>query len=220
MLFERIKNKIGFFFRKNLLNLNVVSRGVKIGKDCTIAGAHISGNIEVGENCKLNQVHISGKVKIGSNTSLWGPNITVTSEINSITIGNYTSIARGVTIQEFNHNIKRFSSYYINKNVLGISEPDVVSNGAISIGHDVWIGSNVTILSGVTIGTGAVIGANSVVSKDIPPYAIAVGTPAKVIKFRFSESVIERLINSNWWSLNKEELKTRISDLDKLVEGL
>ena len=75
------------------------------------------------------------------------------------------------------------------------------------IGNDVWIGHGVTIKQGVVIGDGAVIGAGAVVTKDIPPYAIAVGVPARVIKFRFNESQIESLLQLKWWDKPKEELR-------------
>ena len=74
---------------------------------------------------------------------------------------------------------------------------------AIIIGNDVFIGANVTVLDGVTIGDGAVIGAGAVVSKNIPPYAIAVGCPIRVIKYRFQPQVIEKLLQLQWW--NKDE---------------
>lgn len=76
----------------------------------------------------------------------------------------------------------------------------------IIIGNDVFIGANVTVLDGVTIGDGAIIGAGAVVSKDIPPYAIAVGCPIKVIKYRFSEDQINRLLKVKWWEFKGEKL--------------
>lgn len=75
------------------------------------------------------------------------------------------------------------------------------------IEHDVWIGTGAVVLRGVVIGTGAVIGANAVVTKDIPPYAIAVGCPAKVIKYRFEEDRIRNLLASNWWDLELTQVK-------------
>lgn len=68
-----------------------------------------------------------------------------------------------------------------------------------NIGHDVFIGANVTVLDGVSIGTGAVIGAGAVVTHDIPPYAVAVGVPAKIVKYRFDPDTVERLLSSEWW---------------------
>ena len=75
------------------------------------------------------------------------------------------------------------------------------------IGNDVFIGANVTVLDGVKIGNGVVIGAGAVVVDDIPPYAIAVGVPAKVVKYRFDESTIAALIEKKWWNGSEEELK-------------
>ena len=80
-----------------------------------------------------------------------------------------------------------------------------------NIGNDVFIGANVTLLDGVTIGDGAVIGAGAVVTKDIPPYAIAVGVPAEIKRFRFDEETCNRLLKRQWWNGDKEEL-TRVAD--------
>lgn len=79
---------------------------------------------------------------------------------------------------------------------------------SVEIGHDVWIGEDACIMGGVKIHTGAVIGAKAVVTKDIPPYAVAVGVPAKVIKYRFEKDIIERLLKSCWWDLPYEFIKT------------
>ena len=76
-----------------------------------------------------------------------------------------------------------------------------------TIGNDVFIGANVTIIDGVTIGDGAIIGAGAVVVKDIPPYAVAGGIPAKVIKYRFDQDIIEKLLKLQWWNWSDEELQ-------------
>ena len=88
--------------------------------------------------------------------------------------------------------------------------------GDTIIGNDVWIGQNVTILPGVYIGDGAVIGANSVVGSDIPPYTIAVGNPCRVIKKRFDDKTIEKLLNLKWWDYPIEAIEQNI---DKLFNG-
>lgn len=78
--------------------------------------------------------------------------------------------------------------------------------GDVSIGHDVWIGSGATIMSGVTIGSGAVIAARALVTKDVPPYTIVGGNPAKPIRLRFDEATIEALLALAWWDLPDSEI--------------
>ena len=90
----------------------------------------------------------------------------------------------------------------------------------ITIGNDVFIGANVTILDGVNIGDGAVIGAGAVVSKDIPPYAIAVGSPIKVIRYRFSELQINALLRIKWWDYSEEllqDVERMFFDIDAFI---
>ncbi|SDY98328.1 CatB-related O-acetyltransferase [Pseudomonas sp. NFIX28] len=82
------------------------------------------------------------------------------------------------------------------------------------IGHDVWIGEGVYVKGGVTIGVGAVVGMGSVVTKDIPPYAIYAGNPARLIRYRFSEAVIAALLKSQWWEYSDEELRAVAPDFN------
>ena len=79
--------------------------------------------------------------------------------------------------------------------------------GDVVIGNDVWIGSDAIILSGVTIGDGAVIGAGAVVSRSVPPYAVVIGNPAQVVRNRFDDATIERLLALRWWSWDDAEIK-------------
>ena len=117
-------------------------------------------------------------------------------------IGNYCSIAPGVTVLlGGNHRYNHVTTYPFNiKNGFGSGAvSDGYSNGDVRIGHDVWIGQDVTIMSGVTIGNGAVIAACSVIVKDVEPYAIVGGNPAKFIKLRFTPKQIDQLNNIAWW---------------------
>ena len=97
--------------------------------------------------------------------------------------------------------------------------------GDTIIGNDVWIGQNVTIMPGVHIGDGAIIGTNSVVAKDIPPYAIAVGNPCRVVRKRFDEELIDILLKLRWWDKSIEEIENLMpilscSNLEKVKEEL
>jgi virginiamycin A acetyltransferase len=187
---------------------NILWPGCIVGTSSRITSSHIYEHVVIGERCLVHGCIIAGDVIIGDNSSFWGPGIYVIAEINPVSIGKFCSVAFGVLIQEYNHDYSRAASYFMNKNIFGGSmKDDLVSKGPIIIGNDVWIGAKASILSGVNIGTGAIIGANSVITKDVPPYAIMAGNPAKLIKYRFDEKTIEKLLASEWWDWSIDEIK-------------
>jgi acetyltransferase-like isoleucine patch superfamily enzyme len=164
----------------------------------------------VADHARLYRVELSGPISIGANTSLWGPRIHVFARGEPVRFGNFCSIARDVAVHGYGHDPRRISTHYIGRNVLGLPiEDEIVTRGPTTIGHDVWVGAGVHILGGTTIGTGAVIGAGSVVARDVPPYAVAVGSPARTVRFRFDEGVIERLLHSEWWMWGHEEIRAK-----------
>jgi acetyltransferase-like isoleucine patch superfamily enzyme len=168
---------------------------------------------------------IVGKYTYGQN------NITVNRGDNGeeLYIGKFCSIAKGVTVfLGQNHKTNWFTTYpfgHINmgeftKVKKNIGHP--CSNGDVVIGNDVWLATNCTIMSGVKIGDGAVIAANSHVVKDVAPYTIVGGNPAKEIKKRFSDEVISKLLDLKWWDLDKVKINEisdilMSSDLEKLM---
>ena len=208
MLIRKIKNRIYLLVKNWQLRRSYIDINARIDQSVLIQKSEIHGRVEIEEKCKLHQVVISGDVKIGRYTSLWGPNIQVVAIKNSITIGNFCSIARDVTIQEYFHDHSKLTTHYIGRNVFNQPfENEVFSKGSITIGHDVWIGTGVQIMSGVKIGDGAVIGANSTVTKDVPAFAIVAGVPAKTINYRFDDDVINTLLRIKWWNWDIEKIK-------------
>lgn len=129
------------------------------------------------------------------------------------TIGRYCSIA--VTARGFNRNhpleYKSTHAFFFNP-VLGVCTQDPVDYIPLKIGNDVWIGHNAIIMPHVkSIGDGAVVAAGAVVNKDVPPYGVAVGNPARVVRYRFPDHVIKDLIASAWWDKPIDALKSDIA---------
>jgi len=137
-------------------------------------------------------------------------NIARRGVMNNINIGKYCSIATNVVADGgFNHNTN-FVSTYPFYNIHGLGVQNIVCKGDINIGNDVWICENVLIMSGVTIGNGAVIGANSIITKDVEPYSVYVGSPAKCIKMRFDTNDIKELELIKWWDWDEEKIKEEL----------
>lgn len=135
------------------------------------------------------------------------------SNVSNCVIGKFCSIGPnfccGLGIHPTN-GISTAPMFYSPARQNGVSlcnERKVEESKQTIIGNDVFIGANVTIIDGVNVGDGAVIGAGAVVVGDIPPYAIAVGVPAKVVKYRFDEATIKALLEKQWWNGNEEVLK-------------
>lgn len=155
-----------------------------------------------------------------------------------LSVGRYCSIAQGLTLFGDAHPVDRVTSspstfdrpdgalrfiggYLADHGVT--SYPIFPFDGRpkpVSIGNDVWIGAQAMIAGGVTVGDGAVIGARSVVTKDVPPYAIVVGTPARVLRFRFPEATIARLLALQWWRFGPEVIQ-RLDprDIDRFLDA-
>ena len=137
---------------------------------------------------------------------------------SKIIIGKYCSLSKNITvITGGNHPLEWISTYPFRANwdMSGKYEDGMpYSNGDIIIGNDVWIGTGATILSGITIGHGAVIAAGSIIVKDVPPYSIFGGSPAKIIRFRFSEIQIEKLLKIKWWDWNDHKVKNNVRFLN------
>jgi len=149
--------------------LQASRQGVRIGE-----GTYVSPRARFGANVFLDRVQIGSDVVIGDESFING------GVVNAARIGRYCSLAQGVLIGLSEHDYR-----------LPSTSPRLVEQGPNQsppvLGDDVWVGANVIILRGVTIGDGAVIGAGAVVTRDVPPYTISVGVPARVIRPRFAD---------------------------------
>lgn len=129
-------------------------------------------------------------------------------------IGSFCSIAPGVKfLLSSEHHINNISTFPFKVKVIGKEKNESFSKGDILIGDDVWIGADVLVCSGVKIGQGAIVAAGAVVTKDVPPYAIVAGVPAVIIKYRFSESMIEELLKVDFSKLDKSLIQFNLDDL-------
>lgn len=166
----------------------LVSRGARLGEGCRLGrGVQVGAEVVIGHYSYLNDYTMIG----------------------SGCVGNYCSIGYGCQLGMHEHPLGFISTspcLYGARNIFG--EPAYWNDfpAPPSIGHDVWIGSHAVILQGVTVGNGAVIAAGAVVTKDVPPYAIVAGVPARVIRKRFSDDEIAALTELHWWDLPRAEL--------------
>lgn len=151
------------------------------------------------------RVIISDTVKKIGNYTYIGSN---TQILNCKEIGSFCSISYDVKIGLDNHALDHIgtSPIFYSPTRSWIKEATHFRDLPVIIGSDVLISANVSIMSGLEIGTGAIIGANSFVNRDVPPFSIVAGSPAKIIRYRFDENTITNLLKSKWWDLDKSKL--------------
>jgi len=168
----------------------------------------------IGRNVWLGDVTLEGECKVASDVILRG-NVhlgkysTIGQECilhgGEIRLGRYCQLGPRVGIYAINHGLNYITTY-VHPALFEGRQKELIELLPVQIGNDVWIGHGAIVLPGVTIGNGAIIGAGAVVSQDIPPYGIAVGVPATVIKMRFDQEIINLLLQWQWWNLNPSQL--------------
>lgn len=224
-----VRNEINLFkykYVENLINQNfesllIASPFIRVEFSGQITNSYLAGGNMVGSYSTIARSLVGRYVAIGCH-----------SFMSRAKTGNYCTFGNRVSIGGLNHDYLQVTSHEVAfRNTAAIYGETIVEKDSytqgqdqspqhhVQIGHDVWIGDNAVILHGRKIGTGAVIGAGTVVAADVPAYSIVVGNPGRILKYRFSDDVISRLLSSNWWDKSMGDLKGfDFSDIDAFLK--
>ena len=196
-----LRKKNVFVSPYSFFNQNTVFEGNnKIGKGSSVSGSFIGRNSYIGANSDFH------KCKIGRFCSL-ASNISVVPNTHPSSVFVSTS-------PSFFSTLMQNGQSFVKKN--RFEEHLTIEGYNVVIGNDVWVGSNVIIKGGVKIGNGAIVAMGAVVTKDVPPYAIVGGVPAKVIKYRFTEEQISKLEEIKWWDKSDLWLQNHVDEFENI----
>lgn len=206
-----------FLDKLNQRRLRKKYPGLLIGRHCFVADSNFGKNVNISSEVTLLSSEIGDYTYIGPGCVM-----------SNVKIGRYCSIAPQVYIGLGTHPSRKFVSthpiFYLNRPSLGwsIADRDYLSEFSPTVvGNDVWIGLRVAIRDGVTIGDGAIIGAGAVIVKDVPPYTIWGGVPARQIRERFSREEIDFLLTLRWWEKDEAWIRKNfrsLHDISTLME--
>ena len=211
-----------------------IDKTAAVFKDTRVKASSMGRYTSVGDHSKVDDSSLDDYVRIDRFNHIYNTKFGRHSYTGQDTvvmhaeIGNFCSISWNVTIGPADHRYDRLTTHsflYNNADDLRPDGQEAAYNRFIpscSVGNDVWMGTGVTVLRNVKIGNGAVVAAGAVVTKDVPPYAIVAGIPARIIKYRFSEEIIQKLQDMQWWVWDDETIRnnymyfTRDVSLDML----
>ncbi len=230
MLYDSL-NLLRFVKYKFMYNRSIVGYGTYIDKHCNLSGnvqiskwcsilhSTLDCNVIIKKNCNISESNINSNVQIYNNTSLWDVSVGSYSYISPLSVIGKTTIGRFCSIgSRFQCTVGNHPSNFISTSPVFFSSLKQCGitfsknhyfneRQGIKIGNDVWVGSCVFIKDGTTIENGAIVAAGAVVVDDIPAFAIVGGVPAKLIRYRFSKKIREKLCDIKWWDWPEAELK-------------
>lgn len=194
-------------YRHFIMNKRYKAKRTAVGMNVVLKNSILGSDIFIGDNSAIFNSQLGDHTYVNSN-----------SRINLSKIGKFCSIASNVHIGVGAHPtnfVSTHPTFYANNKPFKTFADKMYfteESGAIEIGNDVWIGSNSVILNNCRIGDGAIVALGSVVTKDVPPYAIVGGVPAKLIKYRFTEKDIIELLKIQWWNKSDSFLSHNFKD--------
>jgi virginiamycin A acetyltransferase len=196
-----LKRLIGHYKRKIFWDKEIRQKHLVISYKVVLKNVVFDDYSQVAHHARIFDSTIGKRTSIG-----------VYSAIHNSIIGAYCSISWNVTVGAVAHPVNNVSSHaFLYQKDFGIVDRDTKRKQTTTyIGNDVWIGCGATIISGVRVGNGAIIGAGAVVTKDIEPYSIVGGVPAKIIRCRFDENIRKALEESQWWLLPDNVIKQNL----------
>ena len=197
---------------------NYIHKTASIYRDVILKSSRIGAKSSVGDFSKVERSVLGEYIRIDRNNYIWctemkrhcytGKN----TSIIAAEVGSFVSVSWNVTIGGADHDYSKLSTHsfiyndYDELRPEGAEGYDRFSSPCV-IKNDVWIAANAVILRGVTVGNGSVVGAGAVVTKDVPDYAIVAGVPARIIGYRFEDSIIKMLNEVCWWNWNDETIR-------------
>ena len=178
-----------------------IADDVTIGQDSFICNSILGRHVQINRRNIIDGVSIGRYSYTGANTIL-----------KSAVIGDFCSLSWNISATGNRHDYLKLSAHPFSQlaSFGFVEENEEHEKRIIHIGNDVWIGANACIMPGVNVGDGAVIGAGAIVTKDVPSFAVVAGSPARVIKYRFSDEWIASLLQSKWWDWSEQLLKKHI----------